>query len=96
MPVAKPKTRIKTRRKVKVYGRYIVSDPAVCHGRMTFRGTRIFVDDVIEQVAEGMVFESISESWGGKVRKEAIAEAIRLAHEALREGKLEAVEAVAE
>jgi hypothetical protein len=25
------------------YGRYIVSDPKVCHGALTFKGTRILV-----------------------------------------------------
>jgi uncharacterized protein (DUF433 family) len=51
---------------------------------MTFRGTRIFMDSVLEQVAEGLAFDVISESWGGRVSREAIAEAVRLAHEALR------------
>lgn len=62
-----------------ILGRYIVADPRICHGKPTFRGTRIFVADVLEQVAEGMDWESISESWGGKVSKEAIAEVLSLA-----------------
>ena len=65
--------------KAKVIGRYIVADPKVCHGQLTFRGTRIFVADVLEQVASGMAWESIVDEWGGKVCKEAIAEAVRLA-----------------
>ncbi len=68
---------------VKVYGRYIVADSAVCHGALTFRGTRIFVRDVLSQVAEGLSWESISDSWRGTVKREAIAEAVRLAREAL-------------
>lgn len=39
--------------------------------------------DVLSQVASGRNWESISESWGGKVSREAIAEAVRLAQEAL-------------
>lgn len=35
-------------------GRYIVADPRVCHGKLTFRGTRIFVSDVLEQVERGL------------------------------------------
>lgn len=62
-----------------ILGRYIVADPRICHGKPTFRGTRIFVADVLEQVAEGMEWEAISESWGGKVTKEAIAEVLSLA-----------------
>ena len=28
----------------KLLGRYIVADPKICHGKPTFRGTRIFVE----------------------------------------------------
>lgn len=67
----------------KTLGRYIVSDPAICHGEPTFRGTRILVADVLEQVASGMAWEAIIEEWRGALTKEAIAEAVRLAREAL-------------
>jgi uncharacterized protein (DUF433 family) len=67
----------------KALGRYIVSDPAICHGKPTFRGTRILVADVLEQVASGMAWEAIIEEWRGALTKEAIAEAVRLAREAL-------------
>jgi uncharacterized protein (DUF433 family) len=67
----------------RVLGRYVVADPAVCHGELTFRGTRIFVADVLEQVASGLAWESIVESWRGAVSQAAIAEAVRLAREAL-------------
>lgn len=66
-----------------VLGRYIVADPEVCHGKLTFRGTRILVADVLEQVASGMAWETIVEEWRGAVPVEAIAEAVRLAREAL-------------
>ena len=67
----------------KFLGRFVVSDPAVCHGRPTFRGTRVFVSDVLDDVARGMAWEAIIERWHGSVSKEAIAEAVRLAREAL-------------
>lgn len=69
--------------KTKALGRYIVADPDICHGEPTFRGTRILVGDVLEQIANGMDWEAIIEEWRGKVTREAIAEAIRLAREAL-------------
>lgn len=69
--------------KQKYLGRYIVSDPAICHGAPTFRGTRILVKDVLEQVENGMAWEAIVEEWRGTLSKEAIAEAVRLAREAL-------------
>lgn len=64
-------------------GRYIVADSRVCHGKPTFRGTRILVADVLEQVAGGMSWEAIIEDWDGKVTKEAIHEAVQLASDAL-------------
>jgi uncharacterized protein (DUF433 family) len=66
-----------------VLGRYIVIDPVICHGEPVFRGTRILVADVLEQVASGMAWEAIVEEWRGALTKEAIAEAVRLAREAL-------------
>ena len=60
-----------------VLGRYVVADPAICHGQLTFRGTRILVADVLEQVAMGMAWEAIIAEWRGAVTKEAIAEATR-------------------
>ena len=72
---------MKTKRQT--VGRYIVVDKRICHGQPTFRGTRIMVADVLEQVASGMAWETIVEEWRGKVSQDAIAEAVRLAREAL-------------
>ena len=67
----------------KLLGRHIVTDPKICHGQPTFRGTRIFVADVLAQVASGMAWEAIVEEWNGNIRKEAIAEAVQIATQAL-------------
>ena len=64
-----------------VVGRYIVVDPKVCHGKPTFRGTRIMVADVLEQVAEGLAWETIIEGWHDSISKEAIMEALQLARQ---------------
>jgi len=69
----------------KLIGRYIVSDPQICHGKPTFRGTRIMVWQVLEQAASGMAWETIVEEWGGSITKEAIEEAIQLASKAFIE-----------
>jgi uncharacterized protein (DUF433 family) len=69
----------------KVVGRHIVADPKICHGQPTFRGTRILVGDVLEQVATGMAWKSIIEEWRGALSEEAIAEAVRLARETFQE-----------
>jgi len=63
-------------------GRYIVTDPEIAHGKPTFRGTRVLVSDVLEQVANGMAWETIVEEWNGSITKEAIQEAIQLASQA--------------
>jgi len=63
----------------KMIGRYIVLDPRICHGKSTFRGTRIMVSQVLEQVTAGIAWETIAEEWRGNVPKEAIAEAVRRA-----------------
>ena len=73
----------------KALGRYIVTDPAICHGKPTFVGTRILVTDVLEQVANGMAWEAIVDDWRSDVSKEAIAEAVRLAREALERFRLD-------
>jgi len=68
--------------KTGMLGHFIVTDPRVCHGQATFRGTRILVADVLEQVALGMAWETIVEEWRGRVPREAIAEAVRIASQA--------------
>lgn len=70
---------------LKIIGRYIVSDPEICHGKPTFRGTRILVVDVLEQVAEGLAWETIIAEWRGSLTREAIAEAVRLSSMAFLE-----------
>jgi uncharacterized protein (DUF433 family) len=57
-------------------GRFVVADPEICHGQPTFRGTRILVADVLEQVAAGVAWETIVEDWRGDVSADAIAEAV--------------------
>ncbi len=66
----------------KTLGRHTVADPAICHGEPTFRGTRILVADVLEQVESGMTYEAIIEEWRGTLTSDAIAEAVHMAREA--------------
>ena len=69
----------------RMIGRFIVADPTICHGQPTFRGTRILVADVLEQVAAGIAWETIVEEWRGNVSSDAISEAVRLARQAFRD-----------
>src|SRR5438552_13046402 len=54
----------------KLIGRYIVTDPRICHGKPTFRGTRIMVSQVLEQVASGMAWDTIVDEWRGSIPKD--------------------------
>jgi len=64
-------------------GRYIVSDSEICHGKLTFKGTRVFVEDVLDMVAEGLSWNYIEEQWNGSVTKDAIKEAVILSKDSL-------------
>jgi len=76
----------------KSLGRYIVADPAICHGKPTFRGTRIMVWQVLRQVAKGESWDKITADWDGDVSKEAIAEAVTLAERTFEDYALEYAE----
>lgn len=66
----------------KLLGRHIVADPKICHGKPTFRGTRIMVWQVLEMLADGMAWETIIEQCHNSITKDAIAEAVKLSGEA--------------
>lgn len=72
-------------RRRKELGQYIVADPEICHGQLTFKGTRIMVKSVLYYVAQNKDWEWISQQYFGKVSHEAIAEAVNLACHALLE-----------
>ena len=76
---------MKGKRTASLIGRHIVIDPKICHGKPTFRGTRVLVADVVEQLASGMAWETRIDDWNGTTNKEAIREAVELAGQALLE-----------
>jgi uncharacterized protein (DUF433 family) len=59
-------------------GEHLVIDPRVCHGKMTFKGTRVPVETILNRLATGRTFEDLMESWP-EVGREAIVEAAQLA-----------------
>lgn len=63
----------------KTLGRYIVADPDIVHGEPTFRGTRIRVAYVLQQVESDMALEAIIEEWYKALAKDTIAEVVRRA-----------------
>ncbi len=64
-------------------GQYIVANPEICHGKPTFKGTRIMVWQVLDALARGESADNIVAAWDGRVTKAAIAETVRLARQAL-------------
>ena len=61
-----------------------MADPRICHGKPAFKGTRIMVWQVLEDVADGKSWDFITQvRWGGRLPVAAIAEAVRLAQGAL-------------
>ena len=60
----------------KEIGKYIISDPRICHGEPTFRGTRKLVHDCIEMVAHGLTIDELASRAG--LPREAIVEALHL------------------
>ena len=59
-------------------GRHVVADSKICGGQPTFKGTRIMVWIILEQLARGMSWDDILREWPGKFPKAAISEAIAI------------------
>ncbi|OGG50067.1 hypothetical protein A2763_04275 [Candidatus Kaiserbacteria bacterium RIFCSPHIGHO2_01_FULL_54_36] len=46
-----------------VINKYIVADPKICGGKLTFNGTRVMVWQVLEAMAHGETIDEILEDW---------------------------------
>ncbi len=64
-------------------GKYVVSAPAVCRGRPTFKGTRVEVAGVLEWLAAGHSIDELIANHCGRISRAAIKEAATLAGKAL-------------
>jgi uncharacterized protein (DUF433 family) len=63
-------------------GRYIVTDPRICRGEPTFKGTRKLVRDCIEMAASGLTIDELANR--ANLPREAIIEALHFAAEVLQ------------
>jgi uncharacterized protein (DUF433 family) len=63
---------------------YIIVDPTVCHGKACFKGTRIMVSVVLDNLAAGLSSDEILRSYPS-LNVEAIQAAIAYAAELARE-----------
>ena len=57
-------------------------DPEICHGQMTFKGTRVPVETVLVFIAKGDSINDLRADYP-QVSLEAMSEAVRLASDAL-------------
>ena len=72
-------------RKRTEFGHYIVADPEICHGQLTFKGTRIMVKSELEMLAKGYDWDRIAAAYPGRIPHAAIAGVVKLASDALLE-----------
>ena len=66
---------------------HLSSDPNVCQGRICARGTRVFVTNILDSIAEGAQREEILRSYPS-LRPEHIDAAVAYAAELAREESL--------
>ena len=59
-------------------GHHLIAHPRICGGRLTFRGTRIKVADILEMLDSGMTPQQVAFNYPGLVSVEAIQEAAML------------------
>lgn len=76
-------------------GKHLVVDPRVCHGKLTFQGTRVPVHTVLVFMSKGWTIDQVLADWD-QLKREAVVEAIELAADALEEGSLAAANATKE
>jgi len=60
-------------------GEYVVADPAICHGQLTFKGTRVLVGPVLAAFANGATIDDIVTKGWPTITREAVKEALMLA-----------------
>ena len=61
-------------------GEHIVADPKICHGKPTYKGTRIMAWQVLAMLERGESWDEIAREWDDRVSHAAIAETIVLSH----------------
>ena len=66
---------------------HLTSDPQVCHGQLCAKGTRVFVTNILDSLAEGATRDEILQSYPS-LRPEHIDAAVAYAAELAREESL--------
>ena len=68
-----------------VINQYIIADPQICHGKPTFKGTRIMIWQVLEMLKEGIDEKGIFEAFP-HLTKNHIRSALEYAASLTKEG----------
>lgn len=68
-----------------VINNYIVADPQICHGKPTFKGTRIMIWQILEMLKDGESDMEIFEAFPG-ITKSHIKAALDYAASVTKEG----------
>jgi uncharacterized protein (DUF433 family) len=66
---------------------FLTSDPQVCHGQLCAKGTRVFVTNILDSLAEGASRDQILTSYPS-LKVEHIDAAVAYAAELVREESL--------
>jgi len=66
---------------------FLTSDPQVCHGQLCAKGTRVFVTNILDSLAEGATRSEILNSYPS-LKPEHVDAAIAYAAELAREESL--------
>ena len=66
--------------------KYIVADSEICHGKPTFKGTRIMVWQVLEMLEDGASIEEILNAFLVPLTKQHIKAALQYAGSLTKEG----------
>jgi uncharacterized protein (DUF433 family) len=74
-------------RTMKDWRQFLSSDPQVCHGQLCAKGTRVFVTNILDSLAEGATQAEILASYPS-LRPEHIEAAMSYAAELAREESL--------
>jgi len=59
---------MKMRMKPIMVNEYIVSDPEICHGKLTFKGTRIMIWQILEMLENGETIGEILSNYPSLTR----------------------------
>ena len=65
-------------------GEYIVIDDEICHGKPTFKNTRILVSDVIELLAASVSIDEIIRDYYPSLTEDMVKEALDWAAKIIR------------